>query len=142
MCSSDLSKVNSNTSAVLLVDTYGLVLNVDKLHAFNLKYPHIKIIEDASEAHGAFYKSNIAGSLGDISVFSFFTNKIVTTGEGGMVLTDDVEIQKRLMSLRNLHFTDRAKYIHSDAGFNFRMTNIQCAIGRGQLMNKIGRAHV
>jgi perosamine synthetase len=129
------SRVNSNTSAVLLVDTYGLVLNVDKLHAFNSKYPHIKVIEDASEAHGAFYKNNIAGSLGDISVFSFFTNKIVTTGEGGMVLTDDVEIQKRLMSLRNLHFTDRAKYIHSDAGFNFRMTNIQCAIGRGQLMN-------
>ena len=129
------SKVTTNTSAILLINTYGLVVDTDKLKLFRSKYPNIKVIEDASEAHGAYHKNNIAGSLGDVSTFSFFTNKIVTTGEGGIVLTNDPEIDARLKLLRNLCFTDRAKYIHSDAGFNFRMTNIQCAIGRGQLMN-------
>ncbi len=129
------SKITSKTSAIIIINTYGLVVNTDELKRFKLKYPNIKIIEDASESHGASHKEVKAGSLGDISTFSFYTNKIVTTGEGGMVLTDDEKIYKTLLELRNLNFIDRKKYIHSDVGFNFRLTNIQCAIGLGQLQN-------
>lgn len=129
------SKITSGTLGVIIVNTYGLVVDTDKLYEFKQKYSHIKIIEDASESHGATHKGLKAGSLGDISVFSFYTNKIVTTGEGGIVLTDDPEIYNQLLKLRNLNFIDRKKYIHSDAGFNFRLTNIQCALGLGQLQN-------
>ena len=129
------SKITPNTSAVIVVNTYGLVVDTDKLIEFKQKYPYIKIIEDASESHGATHKKIKAGSIGDISIFSFYTNKIVTTGEGGIILTDNNEIYNSLLQLRNLNFIDRKKYIHSDAGFNFRLTNIQCAIGLGQLKN-------
>lgn len=129
------SKITSNTLAVIVVNTYGLVVDTDKLFHFKQKYPHIKIIEDASESHGATHKGLKAGSLGDISIFSFYTNKIVTTGEGGIILTNNSKVHKSLLQLRNLDFIDRKKYIHSSAGFNFRLTNIQCAIGLGQLQN-------
>jgi len=129
------SKITPNTSAIIIVNTYGLVVNTDELNKFKLKYSHIKIIEDASESHGATHKGIKAGSLGDISIFSFYTNKIVTTGEGGIVLTNDEKIYKNLLELRNLNFIDRKKYLHSDVGFNFRLTNIQCSIGLGQLNN-------
>ena len=129
------SKITPKTSAIIIVNTYGLVVNTDELNSFKTKYPNIKVVEDASESHGATHKNIKAGSLGDISTFSFYTNKIVTTGEGGMVLTDDIEVYSRLLMLRNLNFTNRKKYIHSDIGFNFRLTNVQCAVGLGQLKN-------
>ena len=129
------SKITNNTSAVIVVNTYGLVVDTDKTSEFKQKYPHIQIIEDASESHGASHKGIMAGSIGDISTFSFYANKIVTTGEGGMVLTDNEDQYKELLQLRNLHFTERKKYIHSAAGFNFRLTNLQCALGLGQLHN-------
>jgi perosamine synthetase len=129
------SKITPNTSAIIIVNTYGLMVNADELTDFKNKYPHIKIIEDASESHGASYKDIKAGNLGDISTFSFYTNKIVSMGEGGIVLTDDFEIYESLLQMRNLNFTNRKKYIHSDIGFNFRLTNVQCAVGRGQLVN-------
>jgi len=129
------SKITPKTSAIIIVNTYGLVVNTDELNFFKIKYPNIKVVEDASESHGATHKNIKAGSLGDISTFSFYTNKIVTTGEGGMVLTDDIEVYNRLLMLRNLNFTNRKKYIHSDIGFNFRLTNVQCAVGLGQLKN-------
>lgn len=128
-------KINNKTSAIIVVNTYGLTVNVDYITQLKNDYPSIKIIEDASESHGAKYDNKIAGSIGDISTFSFYANKIITTGEGGMVLTDDEEVYNRLLKLRNLNFVDRKKYIHSDVGFNFRMTNIQCALGIGQLEN-------
>jgi perosamine synthetase len=135
----DMNKIRQHvtlsTSAIIIVDTYGLVVNVDAINQFKLDFPHIKIVEDASEAHGASYKNYMAGSIGDISTFSFYANKIITTGEGGMVLTNDVQIYNELLSLRNLNFIDRKRYIHNAAGFNFRMTNIQCSIGLGQLRN-------
>lgn len=129
------SKITSNTLAIIVVNTYGLMVDTDKLFQFKHKYPHIKIIEDASESHGATHKGLRAGSLGDISIFSFYTNKIVTTGEGGIILTNNSELHNSLLQLRNLDFIDRKKYIHSSAGFNFRLTNIQCGIGLGQLKN-------
>lgn len=132
---SALYKINSNTSAIIVVDTYGLVVSVDDILSIKSQYPNIKIIEDASEAHGASYWDYKAGSIGDISTFSFYSNKIITTGEGGMILTDDKNIYQRLLSLRNLNFTERNKYIHSEAGWNFRLNNISCSIGLGQLKN-------
>jgi len=130
-----VKKITSKTSAIIVVNTYGLMVDVDAISKIKKDYPHIKIIEDASESHGARYKDIIAGSIGDISTFSFYANKIITTGEGGMVLTDDEDVYASLLKLRNLNFLDRKKYIHSDVGFNFRMTNIQCAMGIGQLEN-------
>lgn len=129
------SKITKNTSAILVINTYGLMIDTIKLHKIENKYPNIKIIEDASESHGASHNKIRAGSVGTVSTFSFYTNKIVTTGEGGMVLTDSNIIYEKLLHLRNLNFIDRKKYIHDAAGFNFRMTNIQCAIGLGQLHN-------
>jgi perosamine synthetase len=129
------NKITPNTSALIVVDTYGLTVNVDEINKLKQDYPNIKVIEDASEAHGSNYKGIKAGSVGDISTFSFYANKIITTGEGGMVLTDDEETYQRLLLLKNLNFTHRKKYIHSDAGWNFRLTNLQCCLGLGQLQN-------
>lgn len=129
------SKLTTKTSAIIVVNTYGLMINTDELNDFKKDHPNIKIIEDASESHGASHKDIIAGSIGDISTFSFYSNKIVTTGEGGMILTDDSNTYENLLMLKNLNFIDRKKYIHSDIGFNFRLTNLQCSIGLGQLKN-------
>jgi len=134
-CASVRKKITHKTSAVIVVNTYGLMVDVNSILLLKRDYPNLKIIEDASESHGANFDGKIAGSIGDISTFSFYANKIITTGEGGMVLTDDEEIYKRLLQLRNLNFVDRKKYIHSNIGWNFRMTNIQCALGIGQLEN-------
>ena len=127
------NKISEKTSAIIVVNTYGLMVDVDKLINFKKNNPHIKVIEDASESHGATYKDYKAGSLGDISTFSFYTNKIVSMGEGGIVLTNNPSINYRLRQIKNLNFINRKKYIHEDFGFNFRLTNIQCALGLGQL---------
>ena len=127
--------VTDDTSALLIVNMYGLMIDTDMLDIFREKHPLVKIIEDASEAHGASFKTRKAGSVGDVSIFSFYANKIVTTGEGGIVLTNDKLIYDELMLLRNLNFIDRNRYIHNDAGFNFRLNNISCSIGFGQLQN-------
>ena len=128
-------KITDMTTAVMIVDTYGLIVNPEELFEFRKQYPDIKIIEDASEAHGAYYWEHKAGSLGDISTFSFYSNKIVATGEGGAVMTDDPETYEKLLAIRNLNFTERKKYIHSEAGWNFRMSNLACSIGLGQIEN-------
>ena len=129
------SKTTANTSAIIVVNTYGLMVDVPKLNKFRLLNPHIKVIEDASESHGAFFKQIPAGSLGDISTFSFYTNKIVSMGEGGIVLTNDESVKDNLLNIKNLGFIDRKKYINSHAGFNFRLSNIHCAVGLGELEN-------
>ena len=130
-----IDKITNKTSAIMLVDMYGLMVDPEKVKKLKEDFKHIKIIEDASEAHGASFNGEMAGSLGDISTFSFYANKIITTGEGGMVLTDDKDTYERLCSLRNLNFVDRKKYIHSDIGFNFRLSNLNCSLGLGQLKN-------
>jgi perosamine synthetase len=129
------SKINSNTSAIIIVNTYGLIVNPDEVFNIKREFPNIRIIEDASESHGANYKDIVAGSIGDVSTFSFYSNKIITMGEGGCVVTDDMDIYNSLLMLRNLNFVNRKKYIHSDIGFNFRLTNLQASIGLGQLHN-------
>lgn len=92
----------------------------------------LKVVEDAAEAHGAVYRGRRAGSLGDVSAFSFYANKIVTAGEGGMVLTNDRAFADRAVLLRNHAFTE-PRFVHYEIGFNYRMTNIQAAIGVAQM---------
>lgn len=100
----------------------------------------LAIIEDAAEAHGAQYLSSRGsaqwrrcGSFGELSCFSFYANKLVTSGEGGMVVTDDEALAKRLRLLRNLGFGPGRRFLHDELGFNFRMTNVQAAIGKAQV---------
>ena len=93
----------------------------------------MKIIEDAAEAHGQTCDNKPCGSFGDISTFSFYPNKHVTCGEGGMVLTNDPGLAKRCIDIRNLFFDSERRYIHSEIGSNFRMTNLQAAVGCAQI---------
>lgn len=129
-----LQAVGDKTRAIMVVHNYGLVSDMDRIADIAGKN-NLKIIEDAAETHGAFYKDRMAGAFGDISCFSFYANKILTTGEGGIVLADDPALADRVAFYRNLCFSsDPAKrFLHEDVGFNFRMTNVQAAIGLGQL---------
>jgi perosamine synthetase len=94
----------------------------------------LKVFEDCAEAHGATYKGKKVGSLSLASGFSFFANKVLTTGEGGMVTTDDPEVARKARSLKALAFGTSNKFMHADIGFNYRMTNLQAAIGCGQMV--------
>jgi len=102
------------------------------------KKHRLAVVEDAAEAHGALYKGRKCGTMSDLSCFSFYANKIVTTGEGGMILTNDGRLADRLRALRDLCHSPQKRFIHNDLGYNYRMTNIQAAIGLGELEN-IGR---
>ncbi len=125
-------KITSKTKAIMPVHIYGHPVDMDKVVELSKKYSLI-IIEDAAEVHGAEYKNKKCGSIGHLSSFSFYPNKLITTGEGGMVLTDDENFAKRAKSYRNLCFEDHERFLHYDLGFNYRMTNLQAAIGLAQL---------
>jgi len=126
------SKITHRTKAIMVVHIYGLPVDMDPIIALADKHG-LKIIEDAAEAHGQTYKGQPCGSFGDISIFSFYPNKHVTTGEGGMVLTNDDELAERCRSLKNLCFQPYDRYVHKDLGWNFRMSNLQAAVGVAQL---------
>jgi perosamine synthetase len=126
------AKITKNTKAIMAVHIYGLPVDMDPLIKIAEKYG-LKIIEDAAEMHGQTYKGKPCGSFGDISTFSFYANKHITTGEGGMILTDDESIADRCRSLRNLCFVPEKRFVHYELGFNFRMTNLQAAVGLAQL---------
>lgn len=126
------SKITSKTKAIMVVHIYGLTVDMDPIVELAKKH-HLKIIEDAAEAHGQTYKGKPCGSFGDVSVFSFYPNKLITTGEGGMILTNDNSIAEKLRSLRNLCFTAHKRFVHEELGWNMRMTNVQAAIGVAQL---------
>jgi len=95
----------------------------------------IKVIEDAAEAHGAEYKGRKCGSMGDINCFSFYGNKIITSGEGGMVVTNNDDLANRAKKIKDLFHSDKKRFIHENIGYNYRLTNIQAAIGCGELMH-------
>jgi perosamine synthetase len=134
-------KINSRTRAIMPVHIYGHPVDMDPL--LDLAKAHgLAIIEDAAEAHGAEYLSGRntpapawrrCGSFGDLSCFSFYANKLVSTGEGGIVLTDDRALAERARSLRNLCFQPDRRFYHEEMGFNFRLTNLQAALGVAQL---------
>jgi len=126
---------------VMPVHIYGHPVDMDPIVALAEEYG-LKIIEDAAEVHGAEYladrntpspKWKKCGSLGDVSAFSFYANKLITTGEGGMVLTNDAQLAEKARSLRNLCFRPEQRFLHTELGHNFRMTNLQAAIGLAQL---------
>ncbi|OFX76500.1 MAG: aminotransferase DegT [Bacteroidetes bacterium GWE2_29_8] len=125
------SKITKRTKAIMVVHIYGLPVNMDKIISLCKKY-NLLLIEDAAEMHGQTYKNKPCGSFGNISVFSFYPNKHITTGEGGMVLTDDLELADYCKSLRNLCFNNKQRFIHEELGYNFRMSNIQAALGLAQ----------
>lgn len=131
------ASMTSKTKAIIPVHLYGLPAEMDKINYIAKKHKLI-VVEDASEAQGAKYKDKMIGTLGDAAVFSFFGNKIITTGEGGMIVTDSKSIADKCRILRDHGMTKERRYWHKVVGYNYRMTNMQAAIGVAQ-MNKIER---
>jgi perosamine synthetase len=125
-------KITPHSKAIMVVHIYGLPVDMNPVFDLAKKYG-LKIIEDAAEQHGQSYFDRPVGSLGDISIFSFYPNKHITTGEGGMIVTDDEQLAKRCRSLRNLCFVPEKRFLHYELGFNFRITNMQAALGVAQL---------
>ncbi len=126
------NRITAKTKAIMVVHIYGLPVDMDSVIEIANKY-NLKIIEDAAEMHGQTYYGKKCGSFGDISIFSFYPNKHITTGEGGMVLCENDELADRCRSLRNLCFKKERRFVHDELGFNYRMTNMQAAIGVAQL---------
>ncbi|MDC1092919.1 DegT/DnrJ/EryC1/StrS aminotransferase family protein [Pelagibacteraceae bacterium] len=131
-----IKKITKKTSAIIITHIYGLPVNLSKI-LITAKKKRIKIIEDAAEVIGLKYKNKICGSFGDISTFSFYANKHITTGEGGMIVTNEKNLFLKCKSLRNLSFSSSYfdRYNHDDIGWNYRMTNLQAALGCGQIDN-------
>ncbi len=135
------AKITSRTRAIMPVHIYGHPVDMNPLLELARRHGLV-LIEDAAEAHGAEYLTTSTegsptwkrcGSFGALSAFSFYANKLITTGEGGMVLTDDPALAERARGLRNLCFLPERRFLHRDLGYNYRMTNIQAAMGVAQL---------
>lgn len=125
-------KKNKKLKAIMVVHIYGLPMDMNPVLELAERYG-LKIIEDAAEMHGQTYCGRPCGSFGDLSIFSYYPNKHITTGEGGMVLTDNDQLADRCRSLRNLCFQEQKRFVHEEIGYNFRMTNLQAAVGVAQL---------
>lgn len=126
------SRITARTKAIMVVHIYGLPVDMDPVLELARKHG-LAVIEDAAEMHGQAYKGKPCGSFGTISTFSFYPNKHVTTGEGGMIVMDDPELAETCRSLRNLCFQPAKRFVHERLGWNARMTNLQAAIGVAQL---------
>lgn len=135
-CQMDVSqietKITPRTRAILVVHIYGHPADMDPILEIARRHD-LTVVEDAAEVHGAEYKGRRCGGLADISTFSFYANKLVTTGEGGMVLVRTPELAERARGLRNLCFQKKQRFLHEELGYNYRMTNIQAALGVGQI---------
>jgi perosamine synthetase len=123
--------ISERTKAIIPVHLFGHPVDMDRLLDLAARH-HLVVIEDCAESHGATVRGRVTGALGDMGCFSFYANKIITTGEGGMVTTNDDALAERLRLLRNLAF-QRPRFIHEHAGHNFRMTGYQAAMGLAQL---------
>jgi perosamine synthetase len=123
--------ITERTKAIIPVHLFGHPVDMDRLNEIAKRHDLV-VIEDCAESHGATVRGRATGALGDMACFSFYANKIITTGEGGMVTTDSDAHAERLRLLRNLAF-QRPRFFHEHAGFNFRMTGFQAAMGRAQL---------
>ena len=130
-----LNKISKKTKAIIITHIYGFPVDMNKILQV-AKKKKIKVIEDAAEMIGQTYFGRMCGSFGDISIFSFYANKHITTGEGGMILTNNKKLYSKCKSLRNLCFgVGKNRFNHDDIGWNYRMTNMQAAVGCGQLKN-------
>ena len=125
-------KITQKTKAIIVVHQFGHPADMDPIMEI-AKTHNLKVIEDVAEAPGAKYKGRLVGTFGDLSCYSFFANKIITTGEGGLVLTNSSDLQDKLKIYRDHGMSAEKKYVHEVAGFNYRMTNMQAGIGLGQL---------
>lgn len=126
------ARITPRTKAIMPVHIYGHPVDMDPVMQLAKKH-NLLVIEDAAEVHGAEYKGRKCGSIGHISAFSFYANKIVTTGEGGMVLMSDPAMAERAKSYRNLCFRPEKRFLHTELGQNYRMTNLQAALGVAQM---------
>ena len=125
-------KITSRTRAIMPVHLYGYPADMDPIMSIARRHG-LYVIEDAAEAHGAEYKGRKVGSIGDVGIFSFYGNKVITTGEGGMVLTNDDRIAQRAQHLKAQGVDPNKRYWHTAIGYNYRMTNVTAAIGLAQL---------
>ena len=125
-------KITNKTKAIIPVHIYGHPAPMDELKNIAEKYK-VSLIEDAAEAHGALYKGCKVGSMSDMASFSFFGNKIITTGEGGAITTNSFELADRARFLRDHGMSREIRYWYSEIGFNYRMTNLQAALGFAQM---------
>ena len=124
--------ITSKTKAIIPVHIYGQSCDMNAIMKIAKKY-NLKVIEDCAEAHGAMYDGEKVGSFGDIGCFSFFGNKVITTGEGGMCTTNNLELNEKMRVLRDHGMSKTKRYWHDVVGYNYRMTNLQAAIGLAQL---------
>ena len=124
--------ITPKTKAIIVVHIYGHPAEMDAILKIAKKY-NLWVIEDAAEAHGARYKNKPVGSIGDIGCFSFYANKMMTTGEGGMVTTNNKKLGELMYNLHNHAFDKEIHFWHQYLGYNFRMTNLQAAIGCAQM---------
>ena len=122
------------TKAIIPVHLYGLACDMEAIMSISDRFG-IPVIEDAAEAHGASWAGRKVGSIGKVGSFSFFGNKIITSGEGGMILTNDDDLYRRMTLLRSQGVDPKKRYWHVVRGYNYRMTNMQAAVGLGQLEN-------
>ena len=125
-------KINEKTKAIMAVHLFGHPVDMDPVLKISKKY-NLKIIEDCAEAHGVEYKGKKVGSIGDIGAFSFYANKNITSGEGGMIVTNSERLAEKARSLKSLGYGKINKFMHENIGFNYRLPNISAAIGLAQL---------
>lgn len=124
--------ITKKTKAIMVVHLYGHPADMDPIMEIARRHK-LYVVEDAAEAHGAQYKGTKVGGIGDIGCFSFYGNKIVTTGEGGMVVTNNKSLYNHAKVLKDLAHSPAKRFYHEEVGFNFRMTNMQAALGLAQL---------
>jgi len=123
--------ITARTRAIIPVHIYGHPVDMDPVLRVARQHG-LRVVEDCAEAHGSLYRGKKVGSLGDLACFSFYANKVITTGEGGMITTNNAELADKARRLRNLAFT-KPRFLHQEVGFNYRMTNLQAAVGVAQL---------
>ena len=125
------SAITKNTKAIIVVHLYGYPCDMQRISGIAQKY-NLSIIEDSAEAIGTRYNGELAGSIGNIGIFSFYANKTITSGEGGMLVTNDVTLAKKARMLKNQAFGE-TRFIHDHIGFNFRMNNLTAAYAYSSL---------
>ncbi len=127
-----IKKITNKTKAILVVHQFGHAAHMDEIRKITKKYK-LKIIEDNAESLGGTYKKKKLGTLGDVTTLSFYANKIITTGEGGAILTNSKQIAQKCEILRDHGMSKKERYVHLDLGYNYRMTNLQAAVGSSQI---------
>ncbi|MES2087670.1 MAG: DegT/DnrJ/EryC1/StrS family aminotransferase [Patescibacteria group bacterium] len=128
------AKITPKTRAIIPVHIYGHSCDMDPILAIAKKHK-LFVIEDAAEAHGGEYKGKLCGAMGDFGCFSFYANKIISTGEGGMVITNNTDWAEKARQLKSYNFSKAKRFIHDEIGYNYRMGNLQAAVGCGELEN-------